>query len=79
MPRIHVCQFDTTEHLTGRKRTYAAIKAAVLEAGRFSVFEATDSLESAKLFERLDADPELERVEMPYPWIGVRRKKATRG
>lgn len=38
---VRTCRFDTTLDITGKKRTYEAIKKAVVEAGRFSVFEAT--------------------------------------
>lgn len=70
----HVCQFETTEHLRGKKRTYEAVKTAVLEAGRFSNFEATSTMKNARLFTKLCADPELETFDMGYPWTGVRRR-----
>jgi len=69
---MHVCRFDSASHLVGRARTYAAVKAAVLNAGRFSIFEATHTAESARLFTRLRDDPELEVFELGYPWIGVK-------
>ena len=74
---IHVCIFDSAEHLRGRARTYAAVKAAVLEAGRFSVFEATASRQKAEMFDRLERDPEIETFRNPpgFPWIGVRKRK----
>lgn len=75
---IHICRFDSAEHLAGKKRTYEAVKEAVLEAGRFSVFEATASMKNAKLFTRLTKDPEIETFEMPFPWTGVRRKAAAK-
>jgi hypothetical protein len=71
---IHICRFDSAEHLTGRKRTYEAVKAAVLEAGRFSVFEATANQRNASLFTRLCRDPELETFDMWFPWTGIRRR-----
>jgi hypothetical protein len=74
--KVHVCHFSSAEHLTGKRRTYEAVREAVLAAGRYSVFEATASKKSAALFTRLDNDPTLERFELGYPWIGVRRKKA---
>lgn len=73
---VYVCRFDSAEHLTGRKRTYEAVKAAVLEAGRFSAFEATASNKNAALFTRLCRDPEIETFDMGFPWTGVRRKEA---
>jgi hypothetical protein len=79
MPRvIRLCSFDSADHLTGRERTYTTVKAAVLEAGRFSVFEATQDARSAKLFTRLCHDPELETFQNPpeFPWTGVRLRAA---
>lgn len=67
-----ICRFDTTSQLTGKKHTYATVKAAALEAGRFSVFEATATPRDAKLFTRLCADPEVETFQLGFPWTGVR-------
>jgi hypothetical protein len=72
----HICRFDSAEHLTGKKRTYEAVKAAVLEAGRFSTFEASANAKNANIFTRLCNDPEVEIFEMGYPWTGIRRKKS---
>ncbi len=74
---VIVDRFDSAEHLVGRKRTYETVKAAVLEAGCFSCFEATASVKSARLFTRLCRDPELETWPMGYPWTGVRRRTVT--
>lgn len=73
---MHICRFDSAEHLTGKRRTYASVKAAVLEAGRFSVFEATSSAKNAAIFTEIERDPEIETFRNPpgYPWIGVRRR-----
>lgn len=69
-----VCNFESTDHLKGKKRTYEAIKAVVLEIGRFSVFEATNTMKDAKIFTRLCEDPEVETFQMGFPWTGVRRR-----
>lgn len=73
---VHVCTFDVTSHLRGKRRTYAALKAAVLEAGEFSVFEATATPRDARMFTRLSHDPEIEMFRDPpdFPWTGVRRR-----
>lgn len=71
---IHICRFDSAEHLTGKKRTYETVKAAVLEAGKFSTFEASANQKNASLFTRLCRDPEIETFDMGYPWTGVRLK-----
>lgn len=72
--RARVCRFDSTEHLTGKRRTYEAVKAAALEAGRFSVFEATSTPKNAALFTQLCRDPEVELYDIHFPWQGVRRR-----
>ncbi len=69
-----ICNFDSSGNLEGRKRTYKTVKAAVLEAGRFSVFEATQDMKSARIFTKMNKDPEIEIFDLPYPWIGVRKK-----
>jgi hypothetical protein len=75
MRQVHICRFDSAEHLRGRARSYESVKAAVLEAGRFSIFEATSSPKNAMLFTQLMRDPEIEHVEMGYPWQGVKRRQ----
>lgn len=80
---MHIDRFDSVEHLfasrPGRKRkrpTYEELKEAVLKAGRFSCFEA--SVEGrGDMFTRLMQDPDIEKVEMGYPWIGVKRREKT--
>lgn len=70
--RVHIDRFDSADHLVGKRRTYAAVKAAVLKAGRFSVFEATSSPANARLFTRLSNDPELViDNSCGYPWVKV--------
>ncbi len=68
-----VDSFESAGHLTGRQRTYDAVKDAVLSAGRFSVFEATQNERNAKLFSDLCNDPEVEIFNLGYPWTGVRK------
>ena len=75
--RIIIDTFDSAGHIAGKKRTYDAVKSAVLDAGRFSTFEACESMRSAKLFMRLERDPEIEVFKMGYPWHGVRRRAPT--
>lgn len=66
--RIHLDRFDTTLDIPKKQRTYETIKARVLEAGRFSVFEAQ---EDAGNFDRLCRDTELVLTDLGYPWTGV--------
>lgn len=68
---MRIDRFDTAEHLRGGARTYEAVKATVLKAGRFSTFEASDD---PVTFQRLMSDRDVEKVEMEYPWVGVRGK-----
>jgi hypothetical protein len=71
--RIYIDTFDSAGHLRGKKRTYETVKASILEAGRFSTFEATETAKNARLFTRLCADPEIETFDLGFPWTGVRR------
>lgn len=69
-----VCRFDVVSHLRGKHRTYEKIKAAVIAAGRFSVFDV-ESDKDGRLFTRLcHNDPEIEMYTMAYPWTGIRLK-----
>jgi hypothetical protein len=72
--RVFVDCFDSAGHLRGKRRTYETVKAAVLEAGRFSTFEATENAKAARLFTRLCADPEVETFDLGFPWTGVRKR-----
>lgn len=83
-----VCSFGSTDEIPGLQGTrklrgaaaeavYASLKATVLAAGRFSVFEATSSMRAAHFFTRLCSDPELEIVQEAFPWTGVRAKAAS--
>lgn len=73
---VHICNFSSTDELRGKTLTYENIKAVVLKAGRFSVFDATQTDKHARLFDRLERDPEIETYRNPpgYPWIGVRER-----
>ena len=73
---IHICSFEALPHLQESKLTYEILKKAVLEAGRFSCFEASSTNKRANLFTKLCKDPELEILKeehgFHYPWTGVR-------
>jgi hypothetical protein len=69
--RIFIDSFEAVE--VRRRMPYAEFKAAVLKAGRFSVFEATDTAWRARLFDTLVKDPEIETdISCGYPWTLVR-------
>lgn len=71
--KIYVDTFDSAGALKGKQRTYDAVKAKVIEAGRFSVFEAC---EDSNTFNHLVRDPDIETFGMGFPWTGVRLKEA---
>jgi len=77
MGPIHICRFDSTGDISNRKLTYSLVKSIVLEAGRYSIFEATDTPKRAKLFTMLGEDEEIvEDRTRDYPWIYVRAATA---
>lgn len=75
--RVHICSLQEAPDVT-RRTTYEELKAAVLKAGRFSVFEATANDRAARLFTRLCKDPTVETVKLGFPWTGVRAKAVAR-
>lgn len=75
----HVCSFEGVPNAQEAYRTggYVAFKEAVLEAGRFSAFEASANDKMAKLYTALCRDPEVETdISGGYPWTKVRRRTA---
>lgn len=72
---IYICSFDETMDLRGRALTYEAVKARVVAAGRFSVFEATATRRRAELFDRLGSDPDLVFERVGFPWTAVKRRE----
>lgn len=73
---VHICNTTVgTEELKGKKLTYDAVRRIVLEAGKFSVFEATATQKHARLFTRLCKDPGLVITKFGFPWTGVKRKR----
>lgn len=69
--RVRGCSFEAVDAPPVRAG-YAAFREAVLKAGRFSVFEATQSARRAKLYERLSRDPEIALLPDGFPWTRVR-------
>ena len=70
----HICLLQSGPDVTRRTR-YEDFREAVLRAGRFSVFEATEAPRAARLYDRLCADPEVEVVLQGFPWTGVRKRE----
>jgi hypothetical protein len=58
-------------------RNYKDLKRAVLRAGRFSIFEATATPRSCRMYTRLNHDPDLivDPEKMTFPWIAVAKKE----
>jgi hypothetical protein len=73
MSEVYLDRFDSTMDL--KKLTYEAVKERVVEAGRFSIFEATSSHQRAKIFDQIERDPELVCTPVEYPWVKVERVK----
>ena len=67
-----ICRFDSTLDIPAKKRTYENIKTRVLKVGRFSTFEPTARTDW--IFNSLRHDPELEIIDLGFPWTGVKRK-----
>lgn len=75
MPRaIYIDSHEAVEGVRQRMG-YAKFRAAVLKAGRFSVFEATETAWRARLFTDLCNDPTIETdLSCGFPWTLVREK-----
>jgi hypothetical protein len=71
-PVILLDSFCAVEEPPLKHLTYETLKAAVLRAGRFSVFEASARPRSAVLYSRLHHDPTITLTDLGYPWTGVR-------
>lgn len=71
MNAVHICSFQSADTVT-RKTKYEDLKAVILAAGRFSTFEASENHQAARMFDRLERDPEIETFDLGYPWKGVR-------
>jgi hypothetical protein len=68
---VHICTFEEVELPRGWSRDYEIFRDAVLKAGRFSVFEATENMNRARMFDRLSHDPEVRLVTVGFPWTKV--------
>jgi len=68
--RFRVCSFDSGVKVT-KRTTYEDFREQMLMVGRFSEWEAS---EHPTLYMRLMRDPIVEKVEMGFPWTGVKRR-----
>lgn len=72
--RAIIDSFQAGDTVT-RKTRYEDLKAQILKAGRFSVFEATANQSASAMFTRLCVDPEIEVDHgCGYPWTTVKRR-----
>lgn len=70
---MNICRFSALDELTQRdKRDYEKVKEVVLRVGKFSCFEVDNHL--ARNIEKLLRDPEIEVIDLGYPWTGIRKK-----
>lgn len=74
--RVHIDSFEAVATLKGESLTYENLKAAVLRAGKFSVFEATATAKHAKLYTQLnnDLEIELDNESVGFPWTLVKKR-----
>lgn len=75
--RTFIDSFSSLDDLKKKDwHDYEKVKAAVIKAGRFSVFEATETDLTARQMTRICQDPDLEIDNAtPYPWTEVRLRK----
>lgn len=69
--RAHICSFEAGPKVT-RKTQYHEFRAAVLKAGKFSAFEATESPRAAALYDQLCRDKTVITEPVGFPWTKVR-------
>jgi hypothetical protein len=71
---VHICSFDGVGPVPVREK-YCEFRERVLKAGRFSAFEATANQRTAKLYDQLERDPEVETDRSQgFPWVAVRKR-----
>lgn len=73
---IHICSFQAGPDVRSQTE-YTEFRAAILKAGKFSVFEANDNRKSAAMFTALCRDPSIktDHDELGYPWTVVRLRE----
>ena len=72
---MNLCSFASGPEKITRRTKYEDVRAAVVKAGRYSVFEATDNERAASIFSAIDRDPELiVGRSSGFPWITVTLK-----
>jgi hypothetical protein len=69
---VHVCTFTLLDELPSKRRgDVRAVLAALAEAKRFSVFEATSDGRLARSLEKVHDAGWIRYVPMGFPWTGV--------
>ena len=73
---VRIDSFAAVDLKPGDDRDYAKFRDKALEAGRFSVFEATENERLANLYTRLCHDPQVYTDHScGFPWTTVRWRK----
>ena len=75
---IHICIADSGVATPTSDTDYLEFRRAIMKVGRFSVFEATATQQSARMFDRLCKDPAVKTVDVGFPWTAVRWRRAKR-
>ena len=65
-----ICSFQAGPDVT-LETTYEDFREGVLQAGRFSVFEATESPRALRMVFLLEKDPTVKLSRVEYPWTKV--------
>jgi predicted kinase len=73
---IHICMMDSGVDTPTCHTDYLEFRRAIMKVGRFSVFEATTTQQSARMFDRLCKDPAVKTVDVGFPWTAVRWRRA---
>jgi hypothetical protein len=73
---IRICIADSGVEAPVRDTDYLEFRRAIMKVGRFSVFEATATQQSARMFDRLCKDPAVKTINVGFPWTAVRWRRA---
>ena len=72
---LHVCVMDSGVDAPTHGTSYLEFRRAIMRVGRFSVFEATATQQSARMFDRLCKDPAVKTIDAGFPWTIVRWRR----
>ena len=75
---VHICIADSGVATPTSDTDYLEFRRAIMKVGRFSVFEATVTQQSARMFDRLCKDPAVKTIDVGFPWTAARWQRAKR-